>query len=180
MPDAIAALLLIDLQYDYFPGGSYPLWNTEQTLANTLQAIARAKEHGIHIIHIQHIADPAFGHAPFFNAGTPGADIRAEVLAAAPEAPIVIKTCADGFVKTTLEEVLSELGVSELLVAGMMTQNCVTHTAISRSAEKYDVKILTDCTTTVTEMLHLIALAAASTRMALTTMAEAFGEVQPG
>jgi len=49
----------------------------------------------------------------------------------------------------------------------MMTQNCVTHTAISRSAEKYKVSILTDCCTTVNEMLHLIALNAVSTRLAL-------------
>jgi nicotinamidase-related amidase len=179
MPGATTALLLIDLQNDYFPDGSFPLWNTDQILANVLHAIARANADGVHVIHIQHIADPALGLAPFFNAGTSGADIRAEVLAAAPEAPIVIKTFADSFVKTTLEATLSKLGVTELLVAGMMTQNCVTHTAISRSAEKYDVKILTDCTTTVTEMLHIIALHAVSTRMTLATTAEAFGEVLP-
>lgn len=48
-----------------------------------------------------------------------------------------------------------------------MTQNCVTHTAISRSADTYEVSVLTDCTTTVSEMLHLIALHALSTRVKL-------------
>jgi nicotinamidase-related amidase len=48
-----------------------------------------------------------------------------------------------------------------------MTQNCVSHTAISKTAEKYKVTILIDCTTTVSEMLHLIALHAVSTRVAL-------------
>ena len=37
----------------------------------------------------------------------------------------------------------------ELLICGMMTQNGVTHTAISKAAEKYRVAILTDCCTTV-------------------------------
>ena len=54
----------------------------------------------------------------------------------------------------------------------MMTQNCVTHTAISKAAEKYDVAIISDLCTTVTELLHLIALHAVSTRMKLVTSAE--------
>jgi hypothetical protein len=43
----------------------------------------------------------------------------------------------------------------------------VTHTAISKSAEKYAVTILPDCCTTVDEMIHNIALHAVSTRVAL-------------
>jgi len=93
--------------------------------------------------------------------------VHPRILAAAPGAPVVIKHFADSFVDTTLESTLSQLGVNELLVCGMMTQNCVTHTAISRSAEKYKVSILTDCCTTVNEMLHLIALNAVSTRLTL-------------
>ena len=65
------------------------------------------------------------------------------------------------------EETLARLGVNELLVCGMMTQNCVTHTAISKSAEKYKVSILSDCCTTVNELLHHIALHAVSTRLPL-------------
>jgi nicotinamidase-related amidase len=57
----------------------------------------------------------------------------------------------------------------------MMTQNCVTHTAISKSAEEYKVAILPDCCTTVSEMLHLIALNAVSTRVPLIPSGVAFG-----
>ena len=159
------ALLLIDLQNDYFPGGKFPLWNTAAVLTNIEQAIKAARTQGIPIIHIQHIAKT--GIAPFFNQGTAGAKIHPRVLAAAPDAPIVVKEYADSFVGTKLEETLSGLGVDELLVCGMMTQNCVTHTAISKSAEKYKVSILPDCCTTVDEMLHNIALHALSTRVSL-------------
>jgi isochorismate hydrolase len=62
---------------------------------------------------------------------------------------------------------MSNQTANEILVCGMMTQNCVTHTAISKHAEKYKSAILPDCSTTVSEMLHLIALHAVSTRMAL-------------
>ena len=68
---------------------------------------------------------------------------------------------------------MAKLGVTELLVCGMMTQNCVTHTAISKSAEKYKVSILADCCTTVSEMLHNIALHAVSTRVPLVSANEA-------
>jgi nicotinamidase-related amidase len=159
------ALLLIDLQNDYFPGGKFPLWNTAAVLTNIEQAIKAARTKGIPVIHIQHIAKT--GIAPFFNQGTAGAKIHPRLLAAAPDAPIVVKEYADSFVGTKLEEMLSGLGVDELLVCGMMTQNCVTHTAISKSAEKYKVSILPDCCTTVDEMLHNIALHALSTRVAL-------------
>jgi nicotinamidase-related amidase len=64
-------------------------------------------------------------------------------------------------------------GVDELLVCGMMTQNCVTHTAISKAAEKYKVSILPDCCTTVSEPIHLIALHAVSTRVPLISSKDA-------
>ncbi len=167
------ALLVIDLQNDYFPGGAFPLWNTDVVLKNIEQAIAKANSLGVPVIHIQHIANSKQGIAPFFNQGTPGADIHPRILAAAPKAPIVIKEFADSFEKTTLEETLTRLGVTELLVCGMMTQNCVTHTAISKAADKYKVTILPDCCTTVSEILHLIALHAVSTRVKLVPSTEA-------
>ncbi len=161
------ALIVIDLQNDYFADGKYPLWNTDTTLANIESAIAKAKAKQIPTILVQHVADPAQGIAPFFNEGTPGVNIHPRILAAAPDAPIVVKHYADGFHHTQLQETLAKLGVKELLIAGMMTQNCVTHTAISKAAGPYTVKILTDCTTTVDQMVHLIALNAVSTRVAL-------------
>lgn len=167
------ALLVIDLQNDYFPGGAYPLWNAEATLENVEAAIGRAKARGAAVIVVQHVADKSAGLSPFFNEGTEGVEVHPRIRAAAPDAPVVIKAFADGFVDTTLEEELQKAGATELMVCGMMTQNCVTHTAISKSAEKYDVTILPDCCTTVDEMLHNIALHAVSTRAKLVPSSEA-------
>lgn len=158
------ALLVIDLQNDYFPGFKFPLWNTDGCLENVLGSIKIAKEKGYPVILIQHIADPKLGLAPFFNEGTEGAEIVPEVLKAAGDAPIVIKTFADSFVSTTLNETLEKLGVEELLVCGMMTHNCVTHTAISdKKSKKYKTSIIMDASTSVSEAIHMIALHAAST-----------------
>lgn len=162
------ALIVIDLQNDYFPEGKFPLWNSESILMNTEAAIAKARTKNIPVILIQHVADTSKGIAPFFNKGTFGVDIHPSILKAAPDSIVITKAFADSFHQTTLEKTLAKLGIEELLVCGMMTQNCVTHTAISKSAEKYLVKILSDCCTTVSQMIHLIALNALSTRVELT------------
>ena len=161
------ALLVIDLQNDYLEGGHYTLWNTEDVRANVERAIASARDQGVAVLLVQHVVDPAMGKAPFFNAGTEGVEIHPRIRAAAPDAPVIVKTHADSFEQTTLEQTLGELGVTELVVCGMMTHNCVTHTAISRAADKYQVSVAVDCCTTVDEILHKLALHALSTRVAL-------------
>jgi nicotinamidase-related amidase len=166
------ALLLIDLQNDYFPNGKFPLWNTEQVLCNIKQLILKAQNQGIHVIHIQHIADSKHGIAPFFNEGSLGAEIHSQVLESAPDAAIVIKNFADSFHQTTLNSILDKLEVEELIICGMMTQNCVTHTSISRNSEKFKVSVVMDCCTTVSEILHNIALHALSTRVNLVNLSD--------
>lgn len=161
------ALIVIDLQNDYFPGGKFPLWNADETLEHIENAIFEAHEKGMPVILVQHVADPNKGIAPFFNVGTLGVELHPRILAAAPEAIVITKSAADSFHNTNLEAELSKLGIDQLLICGMMTQNCVTHTALSREADKYDVAILADCCTTVDQMIHRIALNALTTRFAL-------------
>lgn len=168
------ALIVIDLQNDYFPGGAFPLWNAEAALANAVDAVGKAREAGVPVILVQHVADAAKGIAPFFNAGTNGVELHPEARAAAPDAKVVIKAFADAFHGTELEGILDGYGTEEILVCGMMTQNCVTHTAISKAAEKFRVTVLADCCTTVSEMIHLIALHALAPRVRVAAAAEAF------
>lgn len=67
-----------------------------------------------------------------------------------------------------MHSTLQALGATELVLCGMMTQNCATHTALSLQADAYErVTVLTDACTTVSEMLHAIALHALSTRVQL-------------
>jgi len=173
MSNSKPALVVIDLQNDYFPGGAFPLWQPEAVLERTLAAVAAARARGVPVILVQHVADPAKGPAPFFNQGTPGVDLHPRLLAAAPEAPVVLKRFADSFHQTDLEAVLAQRGITELWLCGMMTHNCVTHTALSRAADKYEVAVLADCCTTVDQMLHAIALNALSIRVPLPTAAQA-------
>jgi nicotinamidase-related amidase len=114
---------------------------------------------------VQHIA--ANKGSPLFDAGTVGAEIHPRILAAAPGAPVVTKAFADSFHQTQLEATLSGLGTDEILLCGMMTQNCVTHTALSKAATKYAVKVLADCCTTVDKMIHGFAVSALRTSVSV-------------
>ncbi len=164
-PTGKTALLVIDLQNDYFEGGAFPLWEPEATAARMIEAIGAARAAGHEVILVQHVADAARGAAPFFNPGTKGVEIRADIRAAAPDAPVVVKRFADSFHQTNLDDTLRQRGVARLLVCGMMTQNCVTHTAVSKQAEPYEVAVVSDLSTTVSQILHKIALNGLSTRV---------------
>ncbi len=153
------ALVVIDVQNDYFPGGKLPLWNAEPTLAAIVNAVGRAKEAGIPVILVQHVTDPALGAERPFIKGTPGMDIHPGLLAVAPDAPVVPKTRADSFRGTELMAQLERLGVRKVLFCGMQTQNCVGLSAISPLATAYESRILSDCCTAETRMVHAFALA---------------------
>ena len=149
------ALIVIDIQNDYFPEGS--ILYTNQSLRCKLQnVLCKGKEHSI--IHIRHLVPVEAGEGLFFYEGSHGAEIHKEVIAAAPNAPIITKQHADCFENTNLEEALQSLGVDEILLAGMMTHNCVTHTALSPAAAKYSPKVIEPCTCTRDAIGHLLAL----------------------
>ena len=168
------ALIIIDVQNDYFPNGNLPLLNTDQTLTNIETAIEKANQQEIPTLVIQHISNPEQGEAPILNQGTSGVEIHPNVLSAAPTAKIVNKEFADCFMQTDLENILNELNVEELLICGMMTQLCVTHTALSSQAEKYKISILADCCTTVDETVHNFALHGLSSTAEIVPTSNAF------
>lgn len=163
-------LLVIDLQNDYFPEGKFPLWHSNEVARNIVELIKLAQVKNMPIVHIQHITYHPEGG--FFVDGTHGAQIHADIIDAAPDAPVVIKQYADAFYQTELTDVLTKLNASKLYICGMMTQNCVTHTALSKSAEQYELAVVADCCTTVSEILHQIAIFAMSTRVQIVNKAD--------
>jgi nicotinamidase-related amidase len=168
------ALLVIDPQNDYFTNGSFPLWNADEALKEILNAIHAAKEQDAAVILVQHVAA---SESPLFAEGSEGVKLHQAILDAAPDAPIVTKAHADAFQETNLTQLLEELEVDRLVICGMMTQNCVTHTAISGAADPYQVSILPDACTTREQLLHLIALEAIKTKVTYTEIRYAFERV---
>lgn len=133
------ALVIIDIQNDYFPGGAFPLEGAEEACRNAVLAISKAKEEGWLVTGIQHVATP---DAPFFRPGSEGTEIHHSVAAALGNATVLQKREADSFYETGLEELLRGAGVTDLWLTGMMTQHCVTHTALSPQASGMNVHIV--------------------------------------
>lgn len=161
------ALLVIDIQNDYFAGGAFPLWQPEETEARIVSAIGRARAGGDRIILVRHVSAAPVG---LFVAGSVGAAIRPAILDAAGNVPVVTKHHADAFQETDLAEHLA--GVDEILVAGMMTQNCVVFTAMSRQADGLRVRVVGDLCTAPTEAVHRIALNALGSKIEVATAAD--------
>ncbi|EKO3933610.1 cysteine hydrolase [Vibrio fluvialis] len=158
------ALIVIDVQNDYFPAGAYPQHLAEQTLANTLSAIDIAQQRGWSVVLVQHVGG---AEAPFFKAGSEGVKLHSTLMAKASSSVVVEKQHADSFLNTTLSDVLRAQNIRELVVCGMMTQNCVTHTALSPAASDYSVRVLSDACSAPDAMVHGIALRALSDRVPL-------------
>lgn len=119
------ALLLIDLQNDYFPGGSMELVGAEVAVARAAAMLEAFRRRSLPVFHIQHLAKRP--GATFFVPGTPGAEIHAAVAPAAGE-PVLTKHFPSAFRETTLLEALRGVDAKNLVVAGMMTHMCVDTT----------------------------------------------------
>lgn len=119
------ALVLIDLQNDYFPGGRMELAGAQAAVEHAAGLLEAFRENGLPVLHIQHIAQRA--GATFFLPGTPGAEIHADVQPA-PGERVIVKHFPSAFRETDLQAALRERGVSQVVFAGMMTHMCVDTT----------------------------------------------------
>jgi nicotinamidase-related amidase len=134
------ALLLIDIQKDYFPGGKYPLVDPLPAAKKAYMLLQCFREHGplgAHHIHIQHIALKP--DAPFFVRGSTGSDIH-DATAHFVGEPIVYKHYPNSFRETNLLEILKEWGTERVVITGMMTHMCVDATA--RAAADLGFKVI--------------------------------------
>src|SRR5690348_5446865 len=119
------ALVIVDIQNDYFPGGAHPLVGPEDAVAAARKVLAAARERGEAVVHVQHVWDA--DDASFMRPGTPGIEIH-ESVAPRDGEPVVQKEHLNAFLDTTLEDELRARGVDHVVVCGMMTSMCVDAT----------------------------------------------------
>jgi nicotinamidase-related amidase len=149
------ALVVIDIQNDYFPGGKFTLENAESACQSAVKAIEQAHREGWLVIGVEHI-NPA--GAAFFAIDTDGAKTHPAIAAALGNAHMVRKHQADSFFETNLEELLRAAHITDLYLAGMMTQHCITHTALSPQAHGMNVHILGSACAAPSQALSNLAL----------------------
>ena len=132
------ALLIIDVQNDYFPGGARELYKPAEALERIKELIAASRESGRLVVYMQHFNGP---EDSFFKEGTPGAEIHAEI---APEDGdrVFVKRLPNSFLNTGLDEYLRGEGVEKLTVCGMMTHMCVDTSVRAASDLGYEVELV--------------------------------------
>lgn len=142
------ALIMVDIQNDYFPNGNMELVNPGKAAANAAKVLEWFRQHHKdNIFHIQHIAsDPSLG---FFLPDTEGANINEAVLPLENER-VITKHFPNSFLETDLESKLKEKGITNVVVAGMMTHMCIDATVRAAVDLGYDTTLIEDACATRT------------------------------
>jgi nicotinamidase-related amidase len=143
MPDT--ALVIIDIQNDYFPGGAMELEGSDAAGAKAGAALAHFRKNGLPIVHVRHLS--VRPGATFFLPGTRGAEIHSSVQPKSGE-PVIEKNFPNSFRNTALEQHLKSSGVKNLVVAGMMTHMCVDASVRHAADLGYKVTLLGDACAT--------------------------------
>ena len=123
------ALIVVDIQNDYFPAGKWPLVGIEAAADNAARIINAAREAGQLVVHVRH--EFTTDDAPFFAPGSEGAKLHPKVINR-PEEPVVLKHFINSFRDTDLKSILDKNGIDELLIIGAMSHMCID--GITRAA----------------------------------------------
>jgi len=139
------ALILIDIQNDYFPGGILELKGADAAATKAAAMLAHCRQEQQPIIHIQHESvDPK---QALFTANTHGQKIHSSVVPNADELCIT-KHYPNSFWKTELESVLHKQAITHLFIVGMMTHMCVSATTRAAMERGFKVTVINDACAT--------------------------------
>ncbi len=120
------ALLIVDVQNFYFPGGGYALVNPEPAARSAAKLLKKFRHGKKTVIHVRHNAKS-------------GADIHETVKPMEGE-KVISKDHANSFRDTDLLEYLKEHKITRLVICGMMTHMCVE--AAARAASDLGFKCI--------------------------------------
>lgn len=134
------ALIVVDIQNDYFPGGKWPLAGADAAADNAAKVIQAARDAGDLIVFIRHESG---ADAPFFTPGSDGAKLHPKVLNLESE-PVVLKHFPNSFRETGLQALLKDKGVENLLIIGSMSHMCIDATTRAAADLGYKVKVIED------------------------------------
>jgi nicotinamidase-related amidase len=149
------ALLIIDVQDFYFPGGSSELVNPQAAADNAALLLAYFRVKGMPIVHIKHQSKTQ-------------SDIQSTVKPIEGE-KVFTKTEVSAFNGTGLNDYLKSIGVKNLVICGMQTHMCVEGAVRAGYDLGYKITLVHDACATkdlkwgneviLAKMVHLSTLA---------------------
>ncbi len=135
------ALVIIDIQNDYFPGGAHPLPGSAAAAVAARRVLDGFRAAGEPVIHIQHVWDAP--GAPFMRPGTSGVDIHPDVAPLEGER-VIRKDAPNAFLRTPLELELREREIDALVMCGMMTSMCLDASVRAAADLGFKVTVVQD------------------------------------
>jgi len=133
-----AVLLIVDVQN----GVMSEAWDARRVIGNVSRAVARAREHGVPVVWVQHNSDE-------LPQGSPQWQWVPELVPAEGEA-LIHKQFNSSFEGTALEGELARLGATHIALAGAATNWCIRATAYGALDRGYDLTLVKDAHTTET------------------------------
>ncbi len=130
------ALLVVDVQHGVVEGAHA----RDAIVANVGRLVEKARHEGVPVVWVQHSDEG-------LKKGSDGWRIVSE-LAPGEVEPLIAKEYGDSFEDTTLESVLSGLGVGRLVVVGAQTDACIRSTLHGAFVRGYDTTLVSDAHTT--------------------------------
>ncbi|MDB6145035.1 MAG: cysteine hydrolase [Pseudomonas sp.] len=116
------ALIVVDIQNDYFPNSKWPLVGANAAADNAARIIKATRDAGNLVVHIRH--EFTSDDAPFFTPGSEGAQLHPKVMNR-PDEPVVLKHFINSFRETNLKSILDQHEIDELVIVGSMSHMCI-------------------------------------------------------
>ncbi|MFG2039646.1 cysteine hydrolase family protein [Dactylosporangium sp. NPDC048998] len=141
-----SALLIIDIQESFRQRPNWAAVSNPGIAATVAPLVADARERGDLVVWVLHaepgtgnVFDPAAGHD--FVRYQEGLEPR-------PGEPQLVKTSANAFTTTGLQQLLTTEGIRHLIVTGIQTELCCETTTRVAGDLGYDVTFVTEATAT--------------------------------
>lgn len=171
------AVIVVDVQNEYFSSGKLPLVNIEQAAANAARVIDVARRNKDLLVHVHHeFPDP---NAPVFTPGSDGVNIHKSV-APKGDGLVILKHYPNSFLKTSLKASLDAAGIEEVVVIGAMSHMCIEATSRAASDFGYKVTVLEDACATMDLVFNGVTVPAAQVHAtAMAALEFAYASVKP-
>lgn len=150
------ALIIIDIQNDYFPGGTNELFGATDAANNAKVVLEQFRKQDAPIFFIQHFNSES---SSFFRPNTSGAEIHTSIKPFESET-IIQKNYPNSFKNTDLLDRLKTENIEQLVVVGMMSHMCIDATVRAAKDLDFDCILLNDCCATKDLVLNDITIPA--------------------
>ncbi len=138
------ALIIIDMQNDYFAGGKMALVDVDEAMEKTMELIEDAQVKKHEIFFIQHISTRE--GATFFLPNSEG--VKLHMRFDVSIGTVIQKHYPNSFRETTLKEKLQEKKIKDLVICGAMSHMCVDTTVRVAFDLGYNVELISDACAT--------------------------------